>query len=317
MAPNDGKQTLLVALGGNALIRRGERGTVDEQFANLRRPMEQVARLACDYRIIITHGNGPQVGNLLLQQESCPDVPPLPLELLVAQTQGQIGYMIESTLEGALRGRGGPKRHLVSLISYVVVDAHDPAFKAPTKPVGPVYREEQIPGRHGTMARTAGGYRRVVASPRPLTIVERDEIRLLTGLDFIVICCGGGGIPVVHDGRGFHGVNAVIDKDLASACLATEVGVHIMVIATDVPGIATGFGTPAERYLSALTPGDAARYLTAGEFPDGSMGPKVEAAVQFIRNGGSRAVICHLDEIDAAVAGHAGTQVCGPVEDTP
>ncbi len=315
MTSNKQKQTLLVALGGNALIRRGERGTAEEQFANLRRPMEQIARLAGTYRLIITHGNGPQVGNILLQQESCPDVPPLPLELLVAQTQGQIGYMIESTLEGALRALGGPKRHLVSLVSYVVVDGNDPAFATPTKPIGPIYPPERAAKLPWPAVQTAKGWRRVVASPRPLTIVERDEIRLLNGLDFIVVCCGGGGIPVVSDGRAFHGVDAVIDKDLASACLATEVGVDIMVIATDVPGVAIGFGTPSERFLHELSPQDAERHRQAGEFPDGSMRPKVEAALRFVEGGGRRAIICHLDEIGAAVAGDAGTQILPPREE--
>jgi carbamate kinase len=199
----------------------------------------------------------------------------------------------------------------------VVVAGNDPAFDAPTKPIGPVYREERSTELLWPTVRTKGGCRRVVASPRPLTIVERDEIRLLNGLDFIVICCGGGGIPVVSDGRGFHGVDAVIDKDLASACLAAEAGVDIMVIATDVPGVATGFGTPAERFLDMLSPEDAERHQLAGEFPDGSMGPKVEAALQFVRHGGSRAVICHLDEIGAAVTGRAGTQIRRIPEETP
>jgi carbamate kinase len=316
MARADKKETLLVALGGNALLRTGERGTIEEQFANLRRPMEQIAALADRYRIIITHGNGPQVGNLLLQQESCPAVPPLPLEILVAQTQGQIGYMIESTMEEALVARGGPKRYLVSLISYVVVDEHDPAFLTPTKPIGPFYGLEQAGTLPWPTVQTPKGYRRVVASPRPVTVVEKDEIRQLLALDFIVICCGGGGIPVVREGRGYHGVDAVIDKDLASSCLAAEAGVDIMVIATDVPGVATGFGTPAERYLDRLTPAEAERYRAAGEFPDGSMGPKVESLVRFIRNGGTRAIICHLDDIAAAVAGNGGTRITAHQEES-
>jgi carbamate kinase len=303
------KAILMVALGGNALIRPGERGTAPEQFTNLSGPMCQVARLSEEYRVVITHGNGPQVGNLLLQQECCPDLPAMPLEVLVAQTQGQIGYMIESTLEGELLTRRGRRRHLVSLISYVVVDEHDPAFQEPTKPIGPYYSEEQSTRLTWPLVRTPKGFRRVVASPQPLSIVEREEIRRLLGLDFIVICCGGGGIPVIREGRAFHGVDAVIDKDLASACLAAEVGVDILVIATDVPGVALDFGTPCERYLSVLPASEALRYLADGQFPPGSMGPKVEAAVRFIRAGGRAAVICHLDAIEAAVAGCAGTAI--------
>lgn len=304
------RQILLVALGGNALIRQGERGTAAEQFANLRRPMEQLAALTREYRLVITHGNGPQVGNLLLQQECSPQVPAMPLEILVAQTQGQIGYMIESTLDTALDAIG-VKKQLVSLISYVVVDEHDPAFRTPTKPIGPVYSAEQAATLPWPSMATPKGYRRVVASPRPLTVVEKEEIRQLMALDFVVICCGGGGIPVIREGRAFHGVDAVIDKDLASACLATEVGVESLIIATDVPGVALGFGSPSQQFLARLSVAEAERRLRAGEFPAGSMGPKVEAGAAFIRNGGGRAVICHLDDIALAVAGKAGTEICG------
>jgi carbamate kinase len=305
------KSILLVALGGNAMIRPGERGTASEQFANLRGPMCQVARLAEEYRLLITHGNGPQVGNLLLQQECCPELPRMPLEILVAQTQGQIGYMIESTLEAELQALGGPKRQLVSLISYVVVDERDPAFAAPTKPIGPFFAEGQAGGLPWPTVRTPKGLRRVVASPEPLTVVEKEEIRRLVELDFIVVCCGGGGIPVVREGRAFHGVDAVIDKDLASACLAAEVGVDVLVIATDVAGVALDFATSTEHYLPSLTVEEAERHLAAGQFPPGSMGPKVTAALRFLRSGGRRAVICHLDGIAAGVAGSAGTQfVC-------
>jgi len=302
------KQTLLVALGGNALIRPGQHGTAAEQFANLRNPMAQLAELARKYRLIITHGNGPQVGNLLLQQENSPQVPAMPLEILVAQTQGQIGYMIESTLDTALDAIG-LRKNLVSLISYIVVDEHDPAFEAPTKPIGPVYSAEQAASLPWPTVATSKGFRRVVASPRPVTVVEKEEIRLLLALDFVVICCGGGGIPVIREGRAFHGVDAVIDKDLASACLAAEVGVGNLVIATDVPGVALGFGTPFQRFSASLAVAEARSLLAAGEFPAGSMGPKVEACAAFIENGGQRAVICHLDDIALAIAGKAGTEI--------
>jgi carbamate kinase len=302
------KQILLVALGGNALVRPGEQGTATEQFTNLRRPMAQLAELARTYRLIITHGNGPQVGNLLLQQENSPLVPAMPLEILVAQTQGQIGYMIESTLDTALE-EIGLRKHLVSLISYIVVDEHDPAFKAPTKPIGPVYSAEQAATFPWPTVSTPKGFRRVVASPRPVTVVEKEEIRQLLALDFVVVCCGGGGIPVIREGRAFHGVDAVIDKDLASACLAAEVEVDILVIATDVPGVALGFGTASQHFLASLTVAEAKRLLADGEFPAGSMEPKVEAGVAFMENGGQRAVICHLDDIALAVAGKAGTEI--------
>lgn len=302
------KPVLLVALGGNALVRKGQTGSVEEQFDNLKVPMAQIARLSRDYRVIITHGNGPQVGNLLLQQECCDTVPRLPLEILVAQTQGQIGYMIESTLDEALMAMGINSQPLVSLISYVVVDATDKAFKSPSKPVGPVFTREKAATLPYPTMKTPKGYRRVVVSPRPVTIVEKREIRALIDTGFIVICCGGGGIPVVRAGRTFDGVDAVIDKDLASARLAEEVGVDLFVIATDVDGVALNFGKPDKRYLTSVNLEEAARHILDGHFSAGAMLPKVEAAMQFIGGGGKRAVITRVDRIADAVAGKAGTE---------
>ena len=193
MDARNNRQVLLVALGGNALIRKGQVGTVEEQFQNLKVPIGQIARLSRQYRLIVTHGNGPQVGNLLLQQECCDAVPRLPLEILVAQTQGQIGYMIESTLDSELMVLGGDvPKPLVSLMSYVVVDEKDPAFKHPSKPIGPAYTLEQSASLPFPTQKTAKGYRLVVASPKPVTIVEKREIEKLIEMDFIVICCGGG-----------------------------------------------------------------------------------------------------------------------------
>jgi len=304
------RPVLLVALGGNALIRKGQRGTIEEQFANLRIPIGQIAQLTREYRIIITHGNGPQVGNLLLQQECTGEVPRMPLEILVAQTQGQIGYMIESTLDSELMRRGiAVNKPLVSLISYVVVDENSPAFENPTKPIGPVFTEERAGKLPYATRKTERGYRRVVASPEPLTIVEKNEIMRLIEMDFVVICCGGGGIPVVREGRSFAGVDAVIDKDLASARLACEVGVEIFVIATDVSGVAVGYGTPGQRFLDALTIEQATKYMERGEFPEGSMLPKIRAAVDFLEAGGSRAFITSIETIEDAVAGRSGTEI--------
>ena len=304
------KGILLVALGGNALIRKGQEGTVEEQFQNLKIPIRQIARLSRDYTILITHGNAPQVGNLLLQQECSSDVPRLPLEILVAQTQGQIGYMIESTLDTALMELGiHTGQRLVSLISYVVVDENDPAFQDPSKPIGPSFTAERAAALPYPTRKTAKGYRRVVASPKPITIVEKREIQKLIQEDFIVICCGGGGIPVIREGRAFQGVDAVIDKDLASAKLAEEVGVDIFLIATDVEGAALHFGKREQAFLRALPLEQADRYMREGHFPPGSMGPKIEAAVQYIKSGGKRAVITSIKGIEDAVAGKAGTEV--------
>jgi carbamate kinase len=304
------KKILLVALGGNALIRKEQIGTVEQQFENLRTPIRQIARLSRDYRIIITHGNGPQVGNLLLQQECCHEAPPLPLEILVAQTQGQIGYMIESTLDTALMELGIPfQQPLVSLISYVVVREDDPAFSSFSKPIGPAFPDERVPSLAFPTVRTSKGVRRAVASPKPVTIVEKREIKRLIEMGFIVICCGGGGIPVIREGRAFSGVDAVIDKDLASAKLAAEVGVDIFVIATDVPGVALHFGMSDQQFLRTMTVAEGTAHLEKEVFPLGSMAPKVEAAVQFVRHGGKRAVIASIEEVEAAVAGKAGTEI--------
>ncbi len=304
------KEILLVALGGNALIRKGQVGSVEEQFENLEVPVRQIARLSRHYRIIITHGNAPQVGNLLLQQEGSEAVPKLPLEILVAQTQGQIGYMIESTLDSELMALGiVTQKPLVSLISYVVVVEWDPAFQNPSKPIGPVYTKKKAATLPYPTQKTAKGYRRVVASPKPITIVEKREITKLMAMGFIVICCGGGGIPVIREGRTFYGVDAVIDKDLVSAKLAEEVGVDLFLIATDVQGAALRFGHPDQKYLSTMTLEEAARYLEEGHFPHGSMGPKIEAAMDFIRNGGKRAVITSIGAIEGAIAGKAGTEI--------
>jgi carbamate kinase len=304
------KETLLVAFGGNALLRKNQPGTVEQQFENLRIPIRQIARLSREYKTIITHGNAPQVGNLLLQQECCSEVPPLPLEILVAQTQGQLGYMIESTLDSELMKMGIiAEQPLVSLISYVVVDEKDPAFLKPSKPIGPFFDAEKAKTVPYPTIQTPGGFRRVVASPRPVTIVEKREIKKLMDMGFIVICCGGGGIPVAREGRAFSGVDAVIDKDLASAKLAEEVGVDIFVIATEVEGVALHYGNPNETFLRTLTIRQAEQFLEQGHFPPGSMGPKVEATMQFIRKRGKRAVITSIEKIEEAVQGKAGTEI--------
>ncbi|MGD2272576.1 MAG: carbamate kinase [Desulfobacterales bacterium] len=304
------KPIVLVAFGGNALIKKGQKGTAEEQFENLKLTMKQIARLSDQYTIVITHGNGPQVGNLLLQQESCDAVPKMPLEIIGAMTQGQIGYMIESSLDTALMeiGKNGEK-NFVTLITYVVVDEADPAFQKPTKPIGPFYSEEEAAGLTYNLVKTDKGYRRVVASPRPLNIVERREIKKLIEMDFIVICCGGGGIPVIRKERKFRGVEAVIDKDLASSVLAREIKADIFVIATDTAGAAIHWGTPDQKILRNVPLTMMERYINENHFPAGSMGPKVEAVAEFFKATGNRGIICHLEDIEKAIAGRAGTEI--------
>jgi carbamate kinase len=298
--------TTVVALGGNALIRPGDRGTAAEQSGRLREAAESLAPLFEEDRLVITHGNGPQVGNELLRQERAADeVPPLPLYLAVAQTQAEIGAMIEAEL-GPVSGRP-----LACLLTHVVVAEDDPAFMRPTKPVGPFYSAEQaamlehqrgwplleVPGR---------GWRRAVPSPAPLEVVELAQIRALLDSGSVPVACGGGGIPVVRRNGRFHGIDAVIDKDRASALLAAGLGAERLLILTDVGAVKRGFGTAKEEELRRLTAAEAEEL--APELPEGSMRPKVEAAAAMARAGGE-AIITALERVSDALAGHAGTRV--------
>jgi carbamate kinase len=300
---------VLIALGGNALIQKGQEGTWQEQIENLKLPMQQIAKLCQDYKIVITHGNGPQVGNLLLQQESCDTVPRMPLEIICAQSQGQIGYMIESSLDSAFMEIGVKEPYFVTLLTYVVVDGKDPAFQNPTKPIGPFFTEEEAAKLPYKTVKTDKGYRRVVASPKPLSIVERQEIKKLIETDFLIICCGGGGIPVIRKERRFRGVEAIIDKDLASSILAQELKADIFVIVSDVEGAAIHWGKPEQEILGRVSVAEMRRYFADNHFPAGSMGPKVEALINFVENTDNRGVICHLEDINKAVIGGVGTEV--------
>ena len=304
------RKTLLVAFGGNALIQKGQRGTAEEQFQNLKPTMRQIARLSRKYKIVITHGNGPQVGNLLLQQESCHEVPKMPLEIIGAMTQGQIGYMLESSLDTALMEIGVvQQQYFVTLITYVVVDENDPGFKNPTKPIGPFYTAAEAKKRSYNLVQTDKGYRRVVASPRPVSIVERREIKRLIDMDFIVICCGGGGIPVIRKERKFRGVEAVIDKDRASAVLAQEINADFFIIASDIQGAGINWGKKNQSFLEKVSLAELKEHLANNQFPAGSMRPKVESIMDFHTTTGNRGIICHLKDIEKAVAGEAGTEI--------
>jgi carbamate kinase len=303
------KEVILIAIGGNALVKKGEKGTAKEQLDNLKLPMKSIAKLSNKYKIVITHGNGLQVGNLLLQQECCEEVPKMPLEIIVAQTQGQIGYMIESTLDSALMELGMNNRYFVTLLTYVVVNKNDPAFKDPTKSIGPIFSKEDALKLPYNIVKTRRGYRRVVASPKPVTIVEHREIKKLLELDFIIICCGGGGIPVIRQGRKFSGIEAVIDKDLASAKLAQEINADIFVIATDIEGAAINYGKAHQKFLKKLPLKEMEQYVKEGHFLTGSMGPKVEAITEFFKKTKKRAIICNLMDIENAVNGKAGTEI--------
>ncbi|MHA2399171.1 MAG: carbamate kinase [Promethearchaeota archaeon] len=299
-------KTLIIALGGNALIKFGDEGTTDEQFRNLKVPISQIAQLAKEYNIVITHGNGPQVGNLLLQQEATKAVSKRPLQILVAETQGQIGFMIESTLDEELMEIGLDEEKLfLTILTYVKVNPEDPAFLNPTKPIGPAYSVPK-PG----YVKTAKGYRRVVPSPKPIKIYQWREIKKLMELgSWIVIACGGGGIPVIKEKKRLYGVEAVIDKDLASAKLAEQIKANILLIATDVEKVSINYGMPNQKDLDILTVAEAKNYLDEGQFPPGSMGPKIQAVINFIESGGERAIITSIDKIIDALDGRAGTQI--------
>ncbi|HEY8394972.1 MAG TPA: carbamate kinase [Thermaerobacter sp.] len=309
--------TLVLALGGNAILRPGQRGSFEEQYANVRATAEQLVELlARGYRLVVTHGNGPQVGNVLLQnEEAAATVPPMPLHACGAMTQGLLGYMLQQAL-GNAAARRGLSLTAATVITQVLVRPDDPAFAHPAKPVGPFYdatEARRLAAERGYhMREDAGrGWRRVVPSPEPVAIRELSVIRRLLAEGIVVIAAGGGGIPVraLGDEGDLAGVDAVIDKDLAAARLATELGADGLFILTDVEAVALDWGTPRQRSLGKVSPGELRRYQAAGHFARGSMGPKVEAVLRFVEAGGSRAAIGALHEALAVVEGRSGTQV--------
>jgi len=307
------KQTIVVALGGNALLRRSDPMTADAQRANVRVAAKALAPLAEEYNLVLAHGNGPQVGLLALQAAAYTDVEPYPLDVLGAGTQGMIAYMVEQELGNLLPF----EKRLATVLTMTEVDPHDPAFDDPTKFVGPVYDKavaDRLAEKKGWTFKLDGQkWRRVVASPEPKQIFELDPIRWLVEKGTVVICAGGGGIPTVYlpDGtRTLVGIEAVIDKDLATELLARELGADIFVMATDAEGVYLDWGTPEQRLLGYVTPDELATH----EFAAGSMGPKVEAAMRFVRKTGNRAAIGRLEDITEIAAGLAGTNV---VRDIP
>jgi len=302
----------MIAFGGNALLRSGQKGTYEEQLANVERTCEQLYPLIeRGYRIIIGHGNGPQVGNVMLQHEAGArefGLQAMPMDFCGAETQGSIAYLIESSLERVLR-RHGVDAKVVSLVTRVEVAADDPMFANPTKPVGPYYTKEEAENLHretGALYREdpkGRGWRKVVASPVPVRICNIDVVRSLSEAGNIVVTVGGGGIPVVADADGHHGVEAVIDKDLASALCAIETGADTFFILTDVPKVYIHFRTPQEQALDVLTVAQAKEYLARGEFAEGSMAPKVRAGIRFIENGGLQCVITEAGQLDNPACG--------------
>ena len=297
----------VVALGGNALVRPGERGTAAEQRANLRRTGAALAVLLRDPGVVLTHGNGPQVGNELLRQERAADeAPPLPLYLAVAQTQAEIGALIVSELSPVAQ------RPVTCLVTHVRVDPEDPAFRVPTKPVGPFYGREQArvleQERGWRLVADAGrGWRRTVPSPVPLEIVELDAIRTLLAANAVVVTCGGGGVPVARRDGALVGIEAVIDKDLASVVLAVALAATRLIVLTAVPALYRDFGTETAREIRELSPDDADALLP--ELAAGSMRPKVEACAAFVRATGGEALITSAEALEDALARRAGTRL--------
>ncbi|MGB2922118.1 MAG: carbamate kinase [Mycobacterium sp.] len=297
---------IVIALGGNALLKRGQPMTADNQRANIRVAAECIAAITAGNEIVVAHGNGPQVGLLALQAAAYHEVAPYPLDVLGAQTEAMIGYVIEQELGNLLP----VDQSLATLLTMIEVDRDDPAFEHPTKPIGPVYDRataEQLRAASGwTIAADGDKFRRVVPSPKPKRIFEIEPIRTLVEHGTIVICAGGGGIPTMYDERGdLRGVEAVIDKDLASALLAEQLDADLLVIATDVDGVYLDWGTPTQRRLGRITPDD----LAGVDFPAGSMGPKVQAACDFTRHTGNEAVIGSLSDITRIVDGSTGTRI--------
>ncbi|WP_431023784.1 carbamate kinase [Halomonas sp. H5] len=297
---------IVIALGGNALLRRGEPMTAEAQRTNVRVACEQIARIVPGNELVIAHGNGPQVGLLALQGAAYTEVSPYPLDVLGAQTEGMIGYMIEQELGNLLPF----EKPFATLLTQVEVDPQDPAFQEPTKPIGPVYSREEVDclvaEKGWSIAPDGDKFRRVVPSPKPQRIFEIRPVKWLLENDTIVICAGGGGIPTIYDDqRRLHGIEAVIDKDLCSALLAEQLEADLLVIATDVEAAFVDWGQPSQRAIAAAHP-DA---LEALGFAAGSMGPKVQAACNFARHTGQVAVIGSLADIEAIVQGEAGTRV--------
>jgi len=310
-------QTAVVALGGNAITGQSDTGTIPEQFARTMESLASVARLAREgCNLVITHGNGPQVGNALLRVEMTRNrVYPLPLSIIDADIQGGMGYMIQQCL-GRRLAQEGIDRRVVTVVTQVVVDRNDPSLSNPTKPIGPFYDDADVPELRdlGWVVREdAGrGYRRFVPSPVPLRIVERETIRLLVENGVIVIAAGGGGVPVIEEDDGsLTGVEGVIDKDRASVILARDVDADLLLFLTDVDQVALNYGTPQQQDLETLTSDDARRYLSEGHFPPGSMGPKIEAAIEFLESGGEVAIVTSIDQASQAVDGSAGTRIVG------
>ncbi len=311
---------VVVALGGHAFMAPGEAAEVSVYERRAAEVCENLMSLiGRNNNLVITHGNGPQVGNMLLKQEAARDQHPVdPLDVMVAQTQGSLGYILQQALLNMLRRRG-IRRYVVTAVTQVLVNADDPAFANPTKPVGPAFDEDEARRRQKDLGwkmihQVHRGWRRVVPSPHPLKVVQWDTIRRTANEGHVVIACGGGGIPVTKgEGNDYEGVEAVVDKDLTSAVLATQIGADLLVVLTDVPEVYLNYGEPNQQALTALTMKQIEHYMEEGQFPAGSMGPKVQAILNFLRAGGKRGLITTPDGLEDALDGIGGTHFVGRI----
>ena len=309
-------KTAVIALGGNAITRSDQEDTIANQFANTRKSLDGIIELIRKgYNLVVTHGNGPQVGNELLRNElSRGKAPALPLGVLVANTEGGMGYMIEQSLQNRLK-KEGVKRPVVTIITQMIVDENDPAIKNPSKFIGQFYTEEEakiFKDTRGWILKKDSnrGWRRVVPSPKPLQAVESEMIKKLVEGGAIVIAGGGGGIPVyIDENDNLEGIDAVIDKDFASAVIAREIGAEILAILTSVEKVAINFGKENQQNLGTIKLKDLIAYNNEGHFPAGSMGPKIDSAIKFLENGGKLVTITSLENAAAAIDGNAGTRI--------
>lgn len=311
------KETIVIALGGNAIKSAGQQGTYEEQFDNIEKTTQHISQLIEDeYEVVITHGNGPQVGDLLLQHACAKkEVPPLPMFMCGAQTQGSIGLLIQQTLQNHLR-RKHIKKSVATVITQVLVSPNDPAFKNPTKPVGPFYNDrsdfEAEEEKGFVFIEDSGrGYRRVVPSPKPLTIVELETIKHMIHEGIIVIASGGGGIPVFEKEGKLIGIDAVIDKDSAGQLMASELDAQILMILTDVEQVCLNYNTDKQKGISQMSLKECKQYIAEGQFAKGSMLPKIEAVVDFLEEGGKKAIITHPFKVKEAIQGKTGTLIEG------
>jgi carbamate kinase len=306
---------IVLAIGGNAITKEGQKGTLEEQQQNINEVCEPVLGLIEQGNtVVITHGNGPQVGNSLIKNQMAESVvPAYPLDVLDAETQGNLGYLIQQAFRNKMVERNINKP-VATIVTQAVVSKEDPAFENPTKPIGPFYTQEELDKILETekisyIEDSGRGYRRVVASPKPVTIVEKEAIQALLDKEITVITAGGGGIPVIEENGMLKGTDAVIDKDFASALLAAEINADYLFIVTGVEQVAIHFGTPQQENLFEMTVEDALRYMDEGHFPKGSMGPKIEAAILFLKKGGKNVIITTMDKLQDALEGKTGTRV--------